>query len=132
MIPISRISDAIDAILSEKLPHIPFKQEVLGPTYPKELTAYICCDTISYEKQNKGCEIGMATYTIQIICPNPKGITNEIEGYAMDVCEVLRNEYTLDDWAMDSHVKKVIFATPAGISTIGVAVITLEVEYYDE
>lgn len=134
-ITLSKITDAIDAILSEELPAIPWKQEVLGPVFPKTVTGYICCDSVEYGLMDKLTPTAKAVYTIEIISPNPKGkeySTNLIEGYAMDARDILRNNERLDGWAIKSAVNKIIFATPSGIANIGVAVMEFEVVFEDE
>lgn len=121
------VTDALEAILEDEAPEVRWKQAVLGPTYPKGLTGYICCDKIEYEQTSKaGTPQATATYAIQIISPNPKSDptnTTIIEDYAAKVKEILDKERTLDGWALDSAVKSIQFATPAAVSNIGIAII---------
>lgn len=131
-VTLRQVSDAIEAILEDQVPGIEWKQAVLGPVFPKTLTGFICCDSISYEPFTKGDAIAEATFGIQIICPNPKGnpqATAPVEDYAMQVRDVLAKEWMLDNWAEDSSVEKITFATPAGMPSVGVAIIEFHVKY---
>lgn len=127
-----QVSDAIEAILEDKIPDIEWKAAVLGPVFPKTLTGYICCDSVDYNVDTKGADTAEATFAIQIICPNPKENpegTEYVENYAMQVRETLAEEWDLDGWARDSSVEKITFATPAGISSVGVAILEFHVQY---
>ncbi len=126
------VSDALEAILEDRASEIVWKQAVLGPTYPKELTGYICCDKIEYSQVEKtGEPQATATFALQIISPNPKSDptnTTMIEDYATKVKGVLDEERTLDGWALDSAVKSIQFATPAAVTNIGIAIIEFVVK----
>ena len=44
-----QVTNELYEILKDEVPEISnWKQEVLGPAYPKELTGFICCDTVEY------------------------------------------------------------------------------------
>lgn len=126
------VSDALEAILEDKVPEIAWKQAVMGPTYPKALTGFICCDKIEYNQTEKtGEPQATATFALQIISPNPKSDptnTTMIEDYATKVKAVLGEERTLDGWALDSAVKSIQFATPAAVTNIGIAIIEFVVK----
>lgn len=121
------VSDALEAVLEDLAPEIAWKQAVMGPTYPKKLTGYICCDKIEYDQETKtGEPQATATFALQIISPNPKSDptnTTMIEDYATKVKGILDKERTLDGWALDSGVTSIQFATPAGMTNIGIAII---------
>lgn len=129
-----KIADEIQAILSEEFPDVVWRTAVLGPTYPKELTGYICCDSITFEPYHKIRRQASATFTIEIIAPNPRGQEMDaqyLEDLAMEVKDVLTENATIDGWAEDSNVDKVVFATPAGIANIGLAIFQFTVNYSD-
>ena len=131
-VTLRQVSDALMAILSDRVPEIPWKAAVMGPSFPKGLTGFVCCDEVDYEPFVKGDRIAEAVFGIQIICPNPKGKetdTTLVEDYAMKVRRVLAEEWTLDNWAVDSTVNSITFATPAGLSSIGIAIIKYTVGY---
>ncbi len=54
-----------------------------------------------------------------------------LEDLAMEVKDVLTENATIDGWAEDSNVDKVVFATPAGIVNIGLAIFSFIVNYAD-
>lgn len=126
------VSDALEAILEDRASEIAWKQAVMGATYPKELTGYICCDKIEYSQVEKtGEPQATATFALQIISPNPKSDptnTTMIEDYATKVKAVLGEERMLDGWALDSAVKSIQFATPAAVTNIGIAIIEFVVK----
>nr|DAI69138.1 MAG TPA: Minor tail protein U Alpha-Beta fold, VIRAL PROTEIN [Caudoviricetes sp.] len=129
-VTLRRIADAIEAILEDKVPEIPWQYAVLGPVFPKTLTGYICCNEIKYDPFVKSDNIAVADFAIQIICPNTqKGDATAVENYAMKVRETLGAERTLDGWAEDSSVQAIVFGTPAGSQNIGIAVIDFTVKY---
>lgn len=131
-----QVTNELYEILKDEVPEISnWKQEVLGPAYPKELTGFICCDTVEYAPFSKGMREATAVYTIEIICPNPKGHeqdTAPVEDLAMKVKGVLANNETLDGWAKSSFVNKIVFGTPAGqSSSIGIAVFSFTVTFLE-
>jgi hypothetical protein len=130
-----KISDELEAILTDEIPAIPWKSEVMGPAFPKELKGFICCDSVDFSPNTKVSQIAEAEFTIEIICPNPKDKANDttlVEDYAMQIKDVLQKNRSIDGWAQDSAVRKILFATPAGVSSIGIAIISFIVKYIDE
>lgn len=131
-----QISDELMEILKDECAAIPWKSTVMGPTYPKELTGFVCCDSVEYEPFSKADTKAVAVFTVEIICPNPKtaevGDTRAIEQLAMNVKRVLRKNNTIDGWAQDSSVDKILFATPAGIANTGVAVLQFSIQFVDQ
>lgn len=82
------IANEIVEILKDEFPDMVWKSAVLGPSYPKELTGYVCCDTITFEPYSKKSRQASAVFTIEIICPNPKNKADDtqyIEDLAMEV-----------------------------------------------
>lgn len=129
------VSEAIEAILSNEVAEIPWKTGIMGPQFPKELTGFICCDEIQYHALDKEESMVTATFAVQIICPNPKDDpqnTTAVEDYAMKVRQVLAKERKLDGWASDSYVDSITFATPAGTTSIGIAILKFVVNYEEE
>ncbi|AXB81780.1 hypothetical protein ACG98G_00205 [Megasphaera hexanoica] len=127
-----QIANEITAILEDEFPDMTWKSAVLGPAYPKTLTGYVCCDTITFDPFTKSKKQASATFTIEVICPNPKekaDNTQYIEDLAMEINDVLTENKTIDGWADDSRVEKIVFATPAGRPEIGIAIFTFTVEY---
>lgn len=127
-----QIANEICEILKDEFPDMVWLNAVSGPAYPKELTGYICCDSITYEPFSKGKRQASAVFTIEIISPNPKGKEADaqyIEDLAMEVDEVLRENETIDGWAESSNVDKILFATPAGMTSIGLAIFQFTVTY---
>lgn len=126
------IANEIVEILKDEFPDMVWKSAVLGPSYPKELTGYVCCDTITFEPYSKKSRQALAVFTIEIICPNPKNKADDtqyIEDLAMEVKDVLCENRTIDGWAQDSCIDKIVFATPAGRPDIGIAIFSFTVEY---
>ena len=131
-VTLRQVSDAIEAILADQVPEIEWKAAILGPVFPKTLTGYICCDNIEYGAFTKKEDLVEATFAIQIICPNPKDdseATAPVEDYAMKVRKVLADNWELDGWAEESAVKTITFATPAGMATVGAAILEFHVKY---
>lgn len=127
-----QIANEICEILKDEFPDMVWLNAVSGPAYPKELTGYICCDSITYELFSKEKRQASAVFTIEIISPNPKGKETDaqyIEDLAMEVDEVLRENETIDGWAESSNVDKILFATPAGMTNIGLAIFQFTVTY---
>lgn len=127
-----RVADALEAILEDRVPEVVWKTAIAGPVFPKQLTGYLCCDSIEYSPYVKGESITEAVFLIEIICPNPKEApdsTTPVEDIAMKVREVLAEERTLDGWAEDSSVYKITFATPAGMNATGAAILEYHVKY---
>lgn len=123
------VSNEIEKILKKECPDIPWMRTVMGPIFPKSLQGFIFCDEVNYDPFDKlGCK-ATAEFTIEIICPNPKDISDEVEEKALTVRNVLQEYDTLHDLAEDSYVKKIIFATPAGMTDVGVAIIQFVVIY---
>lgn len=131
-VTLRQVSDAIEAILAELVPEIPWETGIMGPAFPKSVKGYICCNGIKYEPFVKTDPESVAEFSLTIINPNPAkdpGNTTQVEDYAMKVREVLDQEYTLDGWAVDSSVESITFGTPQGISTIGAAVLQFLVKF---
>lgn len=127
-----QVSDAIAAILTDLVPEIPWQVSIMGPSYPKTTTGFICCDEVKYEAFAKDESEAMAEFSLTILSPNPKSDptnTTIIEDYAMKVRDVLTKESKLYGWALDSSVESITFGTPAGISAIGVAVMKFLVKF---
>ena len=131
-VTLRQVSDAIEAILSDMVPDIPWKTGIMGPAFPKSVTGYICCNGVRYQPFVKEDSESIAEFSLTIISPNPAGDpgnTTLVEDYAMKVRAVLDQEYTLDGWAVDSSVESITFGTPQGISTIGAAVLRFLVKF---
>lgn len=130
-VTLRHVTDALEAVLEDRVKGIDWTVSIMGATYPKKTTGYIICDGVSYENFRKEEQIAKATFGIQIICPNPKKEvhTEIVEDLAMQVRQVLKEEYDLDGWVMDSSVNRVDFATAKGLPYIGVAIIEYEVKY---
>lgn len=130
-VTLRNVSDAIQAILEDKVKDIEWKQAVMGPIFPKTLTGFICCDEVTFDPATKIEPLAKAVYGVQIVCPNPSKDTSTtlVEDYAMATMEALRGEPKLDGWAVDSNVESITFGTPAGNATIGIAIIKLSVMY---
>ena len=47
-VTLRQVSDALMAILSDRVPEIPWKAAVMGPSFPKGLTGFVCCDEVDY------------------------------------------------------------------------------------
>lgn len=127
-----QVSDAIAAILTNLVPEIPWQVSIMGPSYPKAITGFICCDEVQYKAFAKDEDEATAEFSLTILSPNPKidpTNTTIIEDYAMKVRGVLEQERKLDGWALDSSVESITFGTPAGISAIGVAIIRYLVKF---
>ena len=63
--------------------------------------------------------------------PNPKGEelkTRPVENMALHIREILAKDYSLGGWALNSSVDRIIFGTPAGMNTVGRALILYTVE----
>lgn len=131
-VTLRQVSDAIEAILSDLVPDIPWRTGIMGPAFPKSVTGYICCNGVRYQPFVKEDSESIAEFSLTIISPNPAGDpsnTTLVEDYAMKVRAVLDQEYTLDGWAVDSSVESITFGTPQGISTIGAAVLRFLVKF---
>ena len=124
-----QIGDAIAAILADEQPEIPWRQEVLGPVFPKALTGYICCDSVEFTATSKLSTKAKAVYLIQIISPNATAETSRIEDLAMMTRKVLARNSALDNWADHGFVSQIIFGTAAGNNKIGTALLTYEVQF---
>jgi hypothetical protein len=129
-----RISDELLAILKEEVPDIPWTESVIGPSFPQTLTGYICCDTVEYESYTKQAAAANALYTIEIICPDPQHMNSvrQVETLAIQVKDVLRKNGNIDGWALSSMVNRIVFATPAGMKHVGVAIMEFAVRFIDE
>ena len=130
-VTLQQVTDALEAILEDRVSEVKWEVSLMGPRFPKETTGYIICDEVSYEDFTKGNPIARATFGIQIICPNPKKEIDiqTVEKVAMKVRQALAEEYTLDDWAMDSKVNSVLFGTAPGQKSIGMAILDYTVDY---
>lgn len=127
-----RVADALQAILEEEVPEVPWRYEVLGPVFPKDPTGFIACDEMNYKPFNKGDALAEATFGIQIIYPNPNKQQENaanVEDLAVKVRRVLTNNNTLDGWAVDSTVERIVFGAAAGNNRIGTALLSFTVKY---
>lgn len=105
----------------------------MGPSYPKAITGFICCDEVQYKAFAKDEDEATAEFFSDNPQPKPKERPYQHDNHR-GLCyesarHVLEQERKLDGWALDSSVESITFGTPAGISAIGVAVIRYLVKF---
>jgi len=126
------ISNYILELLKQELPEIKWDEKVLGAVFPKETTGLIYCDSLEFQHTGKTISKAKAIYGIDIIGPNPKGEelkTRPVENIALRIREILTKDYSLGNWALYSSVDRIIFGAPAGMNTVGRALIMYTVEF---
>ena len=114
------------------MPEIKWEEKVLGAFFTKETTGLVYSDSMDFQNTGKTISKAKAVYGIDIICPNPKGEelkTRPVENMALRVREILTKDYSLGGWALYSWVDRIIFGTPAGMNTVGRALIMYTVEF---
>lgn len=129
------ISNYILELLKQEMPEIKWEEKVLGAVFPKETTGLVYCDSLEFQNTGKTISEAKAVYGIDIICPNPKGEelkTRPVENMALHIREILAKDYSLGGWALNSSVDRIIFGTPAGMNTVGRALILYTVEFETE
>lgn len=129
------ISNYLLEFLKQEMPEIKWEEKVLGAVFPKETTGLIYCDSLEFQNTGKTISKAKAVYGIDIICPNPKNTepeTRTIENMALNVRQILTKDYSLGGWALFSSVDRIIFGTPAGMNTVGRALIMYTVEFETE
>ena len=126
------ISNYILELLKQEMPEIKWEEKVLGAVFPKEMTGLVYCDSLEFQDAGKMMSKAKAVYGIDIICPNPKLKTRPVENMALHIREILAKDYSLGGWALNSSVDRIIFGTPAGMNTVGRALILYTVEFETE
>ena len=128
-----RIAEELQSVLEEGLPGIPWKQEMLGGAFPKDMAGYFFCDRIDYKRLTEAQRVTIATFTIELVCANPvkNGGNHRIENHAIEIRKALDAHRTLNGLARRSDVEQILFGSPQGSANIGVALITYTVEFYE-
>lgn len=131
MISLRQIANTLVEVLQQEIPEVIWQANVMGAQWPKILMGFICCDSIDYTVIAKDRLSGTARFTIEIIHPAPKEETPDIhviEDYAQKVHKVLLSPWRGQDGTpLDAKVERIQFATPAGINTIGLAILQVQV-----
>ncbi len=123
------VSNYIIELLRQEMNEVIWEEKTLGAVFPKELTGFIYCDSLEFLDIGKSNMKAKAVYGIDIICPNPKMQTRPIEQLALKTRKILTSDFTLGNWALTSSVERIVFGTPAGMNTIGRALLLYTVYF---
>ncbi len=120
------VTDAIERILTDELPEIPWTVLVKGLKRSKQTEGTISCDEVTYSYEAKGCRNARATYSL---CVLSAGDGVDIDAIADRLDAVILKNPTLDNWATTARITQILFGVAQGRDEAGVFVATLDVTY---
>lgn len=118
---------ALLELLQEEVTEVSDWQDVVkGVKRAKDITGTISCDRVSYAFDAKGDREATAEFSIWVLDPNSE---SGVDPIADHIDQVLTDNPTLNRWATDSEVEKIIFGVAQGRETAGLACLIFRVRY---
>lgn len=109
------VANALNAILMDEVPEIPWVERVQGLNVPTELEGTFSCNGVTFSRSTVTSTECKADYVLYIIDPSEgKDDPRYIETLALKVRDVLSANSTLDNYATNSYVSGITFGTSRG------------------
>lgn len=121
------VTDAIERILKDEIPEIPWTVLVKGFKRSKQTEGTISCDEVSFSDEAKGERTARAIYSICAISGAADDVNIDFIADKLD--EVILNNPTLDDWATTAKITQILFGVAQGGVEAGAFIATLDVTY---
>ncbi len=122
----TEVTEALVRILEDEIKEVAWFKRTVGAVRGKVMHGTVSCDKISYEWDTKGDRTATATYSIFI---TDDSSVDGVDVIADRIDEVLTANPSLDNWATDSVISEIVYGAAQGKTTVGVALITLKVDY---
>lgn len=120
------VTDAIERILKDELPEVPWTVLVKGIKRSKQTEGTISCDEVNFSFDAKGSRNARALYSISAIA---SGDSVDIDALADNLDKVILNNPTLDNWATTARITQIFFCVAQGREEAGAFIAYLDVTY---
>lgn len=120
------VTDAIERILKDELPEVPWTVLVKGIKRSKQTEGTISCDEVNFSFDAKGSRNARALYSISAIA---SGDSVDIDALADNLDKVILNNPTLDNWATTARITQIFFGVAQGREEAGAFIACLDVTY---
>ena len=120
------VTDAIERILKDELPEVPWTVLVKGIKRSKQTEGTISCDEVNFSFDAKGSRNARALYSISAIA---SGNSVDIDALADNLDKVILNNPTLDNWATTARITQIFLGVAQGREEAGAFIAYLDVTY---